>query len=250
MLTEITLPHYTSLYLNRAINNYIVASLQAGKTKLNAFLVGEITPLNMTPGGLLAVRRENWPEYNIVHRALKNMLVEIGGFEDAVEAQLPFCIRVVTPKMVKDAENRKRPYNTYVAHSDIWSGQPANMMHLWIPILGDFEGIGIEWLEPQEFPKEAMKKFPSYMDEIPRKVAADARIYDVKPTIGYAYKSTGTCLHRTVVKGELGLGRISVDFRYRLTKEGPHKEYVLFNEWLEIGETDCYVDARPAKDFK
>ncbi len=43
-----------------------------------------------------------------------------------------------------DGGRSDRPYATDKLHIDIWANEPDDIVHLWIPVLGDFENAGFE----------------------------------------------------------------------------------------------------------
>jgi len=249
LLRVVHLDEFLFLNLQNSTWSYMEASAQLGSTEGPYILDGVNKPPNMTPGGLLAVRQETWPEYNALHREMVKTLQSMGLLDKMVEAQLPLCVRVVTPKMAEDPKRLERPYNTFVAHSDIWSGQPTDMLHIWIPIYGDFNRVGIEYSEPEYFPEDCQHKFESYADVMPKTVAEGAKKYDAKIDVGNAYISDGTCLHKTVAAGRGNRGRITLDFRFRL-RDGKysewHPEYVDIKEWKATGVTRAFVEGRKA----
>lgn len=251
-LMEIPPRHRKSL--REAAVRYVERSANLDEIHIDAVLAGDGKLINMTPGGLLTVKRENWSEYNIVHRAMVKFVTDMGLVSTCKEGQLPFCVHVITPKMAKNPEINQRPHSTHKMHTDIWAGQPKDLLHIWIPIAGSFEGVSCEWYEPREFPKETLRRFKNYSDPILAPIVAGAQKYEVEIDFDMAYVSHGFALHRTVLKSHVtDAGRLTLDVRFRLNNGcdmEPHSEYSPIRTWLDTGTKIPYISSQSVEDFR
>ena len=254
LLRLVEIPPLHRKSLREAAINYVCRSAEIDTSTYGEVLRGEGVLINMTPGGLLTVKRETWPEYNIVHRAMVDFVTDLGLVKTCKEGQLPFCVHVITPKMARNPEINQRPHSTHKMHTDIWAGQPRDLLHLWIPIRGAFNGVSCEWYEPQEFPFDLIRRFENYSDPLLAPIVANAKKYDVDIDFDMAYVSHGFALHRTVLKSDItDLGRLTLDVRFRLNNgqdTSAHKEYAPIKEWLDTGTSKAYVDDTSVNNFR
>lgn len=165
---------------------------------------------NLTPNGVLLPKREYTAEYNLLHKAVADVLQPLLPEALIKSAQSLMMFRIVEGS--SDDHRDRRPYATSKVHSDIWAGDPLDAVTLIIPIFGDPANITVKFFEmPIELEHEYMKPLADYdqASGIPNLKAYD----DLTMSIGSIYFFDARLLHQTA---RLRPGfRVSLDFRIR-----------------------------------
>ena len=238
---------YTSIYISACLmtggvvlsEEEIVERLSAQKASLP----------NKTPNGLLLPKADFNLEFNMLHKCFARIITGL-GFDYLTDSwQLPINVRVVDGQADRGALDR--PYSTSKFHSDTWAGEPADVVLLNIPILGDIERTSLEWLEPlQELGESHLKVLRDFNEG--EDIARQSTKIDISPRLGHIYFSDCALLHRTVRAN--GRCRVSIDLRFRMKTSPSYKahienlcgpsrlgNYVSLRQWQRIGSEALIV---------
>jgi hypothetical protein len=207
------------------------------------------TLVNKTPNGVLLCKHETTLEFNLLHKAVAKLFLSF-GFKDLTEFwQAPLNVRVV---LGKDEHVVERPYESSKLHSDVWIGEPADMILVNIPILGDIENTTLEWyLPPNNIGESHLRHLTDFSEGL--EIAKKFNKLNLKPKLGHIYFSDPTTLHQT--KRKSGKVRVSIDFRFRMKVSDDYrklvvesckpeflKNYIYTDDWFAIGsESIIYV---------
>lgn len=252
-------PHHFDRLIN-SVTHFLFDSIVAnnpdfkGKISSEFFEkhTGDVEALpNITPSGVILPKRQNYISYNLVHMAVASIFqgLKIGEFVDKIH--VPVNIRFVQGTESDDLKNR--PRYTGKIHSDIWAGEPAHAIMIFIPLLGDLTQTGVEFFEPREFSSDYMRPLNDFNEGA--HLADDAEEYPFKFTPESLVITDSVLLHRTMRTG--GRPRLSIDFRF-LSRDILASDYYLDtprmanyispDKWASIG-TDQVVVSRNDLDF-
>ncbi len=233
--------------LRDAVNLYLFTTLSAHYSDRpiamspdllseQAALIGDLP--NVTPNGLILPKLETYLAYNQVHAQVARIF-EAAGLGPHVEAiHAPINIRLVsgTPDDAVDG----RPRASTKDQSDIWAGEPAATVMVFLPVLGDTDKVGIHWVEPLEMPPEFRRPIAEFDDG--RHLIRGGRAYDAEFNNGDILLSDPFLIHATRKRGP-GL-RISIDFRF-IAREKTAEDadmpgtrgdnYLAYDVWRDIG---------------
>lgn len=109
-------------------------------------------------------------------------------------------------------------YATDFLHSDIWSGEPSDIVNCFIYVAGDLRST---YLELNDCSEQAAEELAAYRGpyEGAKSIVFGTQKVDYQPRPAQLILFDGACPHKTVRTG--GGARISVDFRLR--REDPYK---------------------------
>lgn len=238
------------------VRAYISASLLApghvfSEEEILARLADRSRPiLNKTPNGVLMPKYEFSMEYNMLHSCLVRLLDCLDLDSLTLCWQLPFIVRVVAGHE-EDPMASLRPYSATKIHSDVWVGEPSDLILLNIPILGDVEKTGMRWLEPPpELGESHLKVLNDFKEG--EEIAGQASVLDLVWKQGHLYFSDAAVLHQTVQSG--GRYRVSIDLRFRMKTSPEYKkqvearalskyleQYVSWPAWKGVGSHSIVV---------
>ena len=207
---------------------------------------------NITPNGLVLPKQENIFAYNMVQKSVAEAFINLGLEKHVDRIQFPLNIRLQSGKRSLTSESR--PRSSMKKHTDLWAGDPASGVMVFLPVLGDVECSGIDFFAIDKFPQEFVKTLHDYNEG--QEVIKDARkvcsINNKSWFLADAY-----AIHQTT-KNKEGI-RVSVDFRI-ITKEklnsdlskNPLREayFIPTEKWLEIGKSKMLYTAEPLEEFK
>lgn len=208
---------------------------------------------NITPNGLMLPKKENLLAYNEIHRQVASVFTQL-NIESHVESiHAPINIRIVdgTADPVKAA----RPRAATKPHSDIWAGESASAIMIFIPLLGDATKANVRFMEPLEFPERFARPLDDFDEG--RELVTRAVSYDAALTPGYIYLCDPFLLHQTVKRGP-GL-RLSLDFRFiaREKLQSDHHDgrsrmanYLRLDEWCGFGVDRLVTTEARLEPFK
>lgn len=193
---------------------------------------------NITPNGLILPKVENSIAYNFLHHEFALAFNELGIGDEIESIQFPINIRIKdgTPDPVVD----QRPLSSTKPHTDIWAGDSAGAMLVFLSLLGDAEKAGIDFLYAKQFPKNfacPLKDYDSGQD-----VVKYAEKLPAKFCNGEWFMIDSYLLHQTIKNGA-GL-RISIDIRFMPKKvvssdtKGAQERIQFFcnyEKWSQIG---------------
>lgn len=209
---------------------------------------------NKTPNGLILPKKHTYLSYNVLHKALVEVVKSLHIPSHIQLIHNPVNIRVVSGNSNQQVDGRPRA-STKV-HSDIWAGEMSNTIMIFLPIMGDIRLTGIDFYEPPaRFCPEYVRPLDDY--EQGSNLLEESIKYDAQMKNGAVYFSDTFLLHQTMKKG--GGPRLSIDFRFICDKvetdlefqTSRHENYIPFDEWAEYGTTKILVnlgDPQPSMD--
>lgn len=161
---------------------------------------------NITPNGLLVPKKENLLSFNKLQKIAFSEFQRVNINEKIDRVQFPINVRIQSGSF--DVDNRARASSKI--HTDIWAGDPAGAITVFLHVYGDYKNIGIKFFAPKEFPKDQIKVLTDYNE-------GNIKINDMKE-LDARYDDRGWIfidpfiLHQTY-KDSRSL-RISLDFRF------------------------------------
>ena len=207
---------------------------------------------NITPNGLILPKQQTFLAYNKIHSVIVDILDSL-GLESHIEAvHAPINIRLVSgqPDTLVDS----RPRASVKMHSDMWAGEPANAIMVFLPIFGEIGKIGIKWVEPRVFPVSFMRPLDDFDDG---SCLVDGGIeYEAGFMPGDILFADPFVLHATQ-KNAPGM-RLSLEFRFvasentKTDKFAPgtrHRNYLSYEDWSQIGRNRILVSEEPLAPF-
>lgn len=251
--------HYKKL--QNAVNLYLYSALDAfyvdKSFNLNENLFEsaqeEIIGLpNITPNGLILPKKSTFFAYNIVHATVAEIFKSLGLPKHVELIHAPIGLRLVngTPDPAID----RRPRASVKMHSDIWAGEPASAIMVFMPIFGKTEKIGVKWIEPVNFPEDLLNPLDDF--NLGEDIIDGGIEYDAKFGVGDIVLTDPYLIHATQKKAP-GL-RLSIDFRFIVRNTlpsdakspGPRlKEYFDYDKWAKIGRSLILTTDAPLEPF-
>ena len=113
---------------------------------------------NITPNGLLVPKKENLLSFNKLQKIVFQEFEKIGINSKIERVQFPVNVRVQSGSL----DNDERPRASSKIHTDIWAGDPAGAITVFLHVFGDFQNIGINFFEPKKFPKNQISTLDDY----------------------------------------------------------------------------------------
>lgn len=162
---------------------------------------------NRTPNGVILPRRDTFYSFNMIQKALADIVETLGLLPRFSAVQVPCNVRLVEGAL--NAEVETRNYASTKIHTDVWNGEPINSILFNIPVLGDPRGVDLRFYEPKMFPNRLRVPLDDYA--LGQEVAASAQEYPADFEIGNIYISDALSLHRTLKRRHTL--RLSLDFR-------------------------------------
>ena len=212
---------------------------------------------NRTPNGVVLPKQEFQLEFNQLQKAVAGWLGSLGIDDQIYQICLPLLIRVA--KGERSAQEESRPYSSSKLHSDLWVGEPLDLIGVRIPVLGDIERTTIEFYQPPENFEDRYLRLMSDYDE-GKELQGSSPKYPIRMRHGYAYFMDGSVLHKTAKYGGGARATIQVELRSwtsdsrrkeveKVSPAGPLSYYIDREEWYEYGTSkflkprDTYADA-------
>jgi len=193
---------------------------------------------NVTPNGLILPKLETYLAYNHVHAQVARIFEAAGLARHAEAIHAPINIRLVSGTPDAAVDGRPRASTKY--HSDIWAGEPAATVMVFLPVLGDTERVGIHWVEPREIPPEFRRPIAEFNDG--RHLIRGGRAYAAEFNNGDILLSDPFLIHATRKRGPAL--RVSIDFRFIAREKtagdaevpGTRDDnYLAYEVWRDIG---------------
>lgn len=206
---------------------------------------------NVTPNGLVLPKRENQLAFNLLQKETIAAFAALGFGDRVARVQYPVNVRLQNG--APDDKIDSRPRASVKPHSDIWAGDPASGILVFLSALGKAEYCGIDFLEPAAFPRSFVRPLEDYLEGAP--LMEGAKVISRFDERGW-YLADPYLIHRTTKSGA-GY-RISLDFRFiplqRVSSdidEDKTREpwFISFNDWKEIGSTRMLVTEEGIREF-
>lgn len=194
---------------------------------------------NVTPNGLVLPKAENMLAFNLLQKETGAAFSKLGMGNDIARIQYPVNVRLQSGR--PDAAIDNRPRASVKPHSDIWAGDPASGILVFLSLLGDTKHSGIRFFQPRQFPKSFVRTLEDYNDGAPLMEGAKelARFDESGWFLADPY-----ILHKTTKNG--GGFRISLDFRFipktavssDTDEDATRKPFFIgFDEWAKLGDS-------------
>ena len=233
--------------VQEVVDQYLQTTLQAYYpdkhfARCNAFFERHLAAIqslpNITPNGIILPKRETYHAYNHMHAGVADLFDELAVEPYIDGLQTPINLRIVdgTPDPVKDTRARA----SVKMHSDMWAGEPANAIMVFLPIFDAAGKIGVRWIEPRAFPEEFMGPLDDFDEG--RHLADGGSEYAAGFRAGDLVLADPFLIHATQ-KNAPG-ARLSIDFRFtaacKLESDAPapglrQRSYSSYADWAEIG---------------
>jgi hypothetical protein len=206
---------------------------------------------NITPNGLVLPKKENLLAYNQLQKEVSGAFAALGVSDNIARIQFPVNVRLQsgTPNSIIDS----RPRASVKPHSDIWAGDPASGVLVFLSVLGDPAKSGIDFLMPETFPLSFVRPLEDYNEGAP--LAEKAKLLCKFDTRGW-YFADPYLIHQTT-KNASGY-RISIDFRFipaqKVSSDIDEDEarrpwFKSFAEWQDMGTKTLLVTDECMADF-
>jgi hypothetical protein len=150
----------------------------------------------------------------------------------------PINLRLVDGRA--DARVDRRPRASAKWHSDMWAGEPAAAVIVFLPVFGIPGALGVRWIEPKSFPPELARPLDDFAEGA--RLIAGGREYEALFDPGVILLSDPFLVHATQRDSD-GL-RLSIDFRFisrhplesDAVAPGTRREnYLPYDAWADIG---------------
>ena len=139
-------------------------------------------------------------------------------------------------------------------HSDMWAGEPAGAIMVFLPVFGAAGCTGVRWIEPASFPEDFMRPLDDFIAGA--HLAEGGREYDAGLTLGTMLLADPFLIHATQ-KGSDSL-RLSIDFRFlpnemlasdALAPGTRLGNYLATEDWTDIGSGRILTTDQPLADY-
>ena len=208
---------------------------------------------NITPNGLVLPKKPTYLAYNLIHATVADIFSGLGLQAHIQSIHAPINIRLVngTPNPAIDG----RPRASAKMHSDMWAGEPANAVMVFLPVFGEYGKIGVKWIEPRHFPSDLMRPLEDFDEG--KHLIDGGREYDAAFNPGDIVLADPYLIHATQ-KNAQGL-RLSIDFRFltaqSLESDAPapgtrNRNYLDYDAWADIGNGRILTTEAPLAPFE
>ena len=261
LLKTAKLPGSSFKKIRNAVNYYLYATLDNyyhdQSFELNDDLFDSCTEQikglpNITPNGLVLPKRQTYLAYNLIHTTVADVFDQLGLQPHIKSVHAPVNIRLVNGRPNPKVDDRPRA--SAKMHSDMWAGEPANAVMVFLPVLGEYGKIGIKWIEPPDFPTNLMRPLDNF--DQGREIISGGLEYDASFNPGDIVLADPYLVHATQKNAD-GL-RLSIDFRFltqkTLESDAPApgtriNNYLSYDDWADIGDGRVLVSDAPLADF-
>lgn len=256
------LPASSARRLRDAVNLYLFVTLAANwpehPIQMSDTILEDQTDLigalpNVTPNGIVLPKRETYLAYNHVHAEVVKIFEEAGLHHHVETIFAPINVRLVNGKPAPAVDSRPRASTKY--HSDMWAGEPADAIMVFMPVLGDTENVGVHWIEPVDFPKRFRGPLEDFNEG--QAMSINARDYYASFHNGDIMLTDPFLIHATQKKKDAN--RISIDFRFISKEKAPEDAdtpgarrdiYLTYEEWRDIGRGKVLTTAAPMEPYR
>ena len=245
LMAEHKLNKENFLDFKHAIKNYICKAINIGYENNDKIFLKKVDLsrkklTNITPNGGVVPKREFHLEYNIVLREWSKIVnnFTLNNKKMLKKFRITPNIRIKFGKELNN--NKKRPLNTSLPHSDAWVEGPWGM-NCFFPIMGDTVNNNLIYYEPKVFREDFLSTAKSYNEM--QWVLNHYKKIKFTPKPGRVYVSDYALVHNTNRKTG-SKTRISIDTTIFIGEHEPHKDRMkeYRNEIPKIG-IDEFIDA-------
>lgn len=206
---------------------------------------------NVTPNGLILPKRENMLAFNLLQKEA-NAAFEALGMNDKI-ARVQFPLNVRLQSGAPNAQSAARARASTKPHSDIWAGDPASGILVFLSVLGDPKNSGIRFFEPKAFPLSFVRPLEDYNEGAPLiEGARELASFDER---GW-FLADPYLIHQTTKSGS-GT-RISIDFRFipkqkvssDIDEDAARKPFFIsIPEWMKLGKEQVISPEQGLHEF-
>ncbi|MBT6830776.1 MAG: hypothetical protein HOA58_14780 [Rhodospirillaceae bacterium] len=247
--------------LRNAVNIYLYVTLDAYYQDRNFDLGGDLVETerdalaglpNITPNGLVLPKRQTYAAYNLVHQTVAGIFNGFGLAAHARAVHAPVNIRLINGH--PDAAIDGRPRASAKMHSDMWAGEPAGAIMVFLPVFGASDKNGVKWIEPTSFPEALMGPLDDF--DAGAHLAEGGREYDAGLTPGALLLADPYLIHATQKNSDSM--RLSIDFRFLpaetlasddLAPGTRLDNYLTPEDWADIGAGRVLTSDAPLADY-
>lgn len=206
---------------------------------------------NVTPNGLVLPKEENMLAFNLLQREANEAFAALGMNDRIARIQFPLNVRLQSG--APNPQSALRPRASTKPHSDIWAGDPASGILVFLSVLGDPKHSGIRFFEPREFPLSYVRTLEDYNEGAP--LIEGARELASFDTSGW-FLADPYLIHQTTKNG-VGT-RISIDFRFipkdrvssDIDEDATRKPFFISaQEWMKLGREKMITPEERMADF-
>ena len=199
---------------------------------------------NITPNGLVLPKAENFLAYNQVQRDVAAAFRQL-GFSDGID-RIQFPVNIRLQNGISDTRVDSRARASVKPHSDIWAGDPASGILVFLAVLGSADSVSIRYLIPRRFPFAMVRPLNDYLEGAA--IAAESKELPCRFTEGKWFLVDPFVIHQTVRSGSGQ--RLSIDFRFipkqrvdsDLDEDEARRPYFLRTEdWMRLGDDRVIV---------
>jgi hypothetical protein len=248
--------------IRNAVNLYLYATLDSWYRGRAFVLQDELLDTasddvrglpNITPNGLLLPKRQNYLAYNMVHAIVVDIFESIGLSSQVATAHAPINLRLVDGR--GQAQFDRRPRASVKWHSDMWAGEPAAAIIVFLPVFGVPGTLGVRWIEPREFPRELARPLDDFTEGA--RLIEGGREYQVAFDPGVVLLSDPYVVHATQRDTD-GL-RLSIDFRFisrfpiasdEVAPGTRGENYLPYADWSDIGNGRVLTTDAPLELYR
>jgi len=197
-------------------------------------------------------KKSTFFSYNIIHATVAEIFDTIGLPAHVSLVHAPINMRLVNGVPNPDIDGRPRA--SVKMHSDMWAGEPASAIMVFLPVFGEYGKIGVKWIEPRRFPEHLLGPLDDFDDGL--SVIDGGFEYDVKFNSGEIVLADPYLVHATQ-KNAPGL-MLSIDFRFipyaqvASDAKSPgtrRNNYHSYQEWSDIGRNLVLTTEAPLAPF-
>ena len=213
---------------------------------------------NLTPNGIVVPKQEIEPEFNQVQSSVVSWVKSLGVDDMLGTAFCLVAVRLVSGTI--GSNELSRGYSSLKLHSEVWNGEPLDMIGIHIPISGDLENTTVEFFQP---PTDFEDKYFYLLDDYDqaKDLENDCQMYPAPLKFGHAYFVDVIVPHKTVKNNGGARSIVQVELR-RLTPSSDSNDaevfctpehlsdYVGREDWYEYGTSkwlefkDTYAAAK------
>lgn len=247
LLKIISIDHFYFKAVEKALIRYLYANLTAyyknkifnvTENLLEKYSEDLLNLPNLTPNGLLLPKRENCDAYNRLHKEFAEAFYQtrIGQFIDKI--QYPINVRMQYG--IENPTFDQRPRASVKPHTDIWAGDPAAAIVVFLSVLGDTKKVGIRFMQPKIFPTSFVRSLENF--DLGKEIVDQSKEISCILQNCNWFLMDPYMIHQTTKNGN-GI-RISIDLRF-ITKNRLDSDwmgdveraeyFISFNKWRRIG---------------
>lgn len=194
---------------------------------------------NITPNGLVLPKTENQLAYNSLQCDVSSAFRELRIDEFIDRIQFPVNLRLQSGK--RNSVIDSRPRSSTKPHTDIWAGDPASGILVFLAVLGDCKKVSLRFSRPKNFPLRYVCTLEDYLHGAP--VVEDSIGIPAEFSEKGWFLVDPYVIHQTIKAGS-GT-RLSIDFRFipnrpvnsdTLEDDTRRPYFINPDKWYDLGQ--------------